>query len=249
MKRRDVLETLKKLPDHCFAKLPSFSVKGDEIDAYLLAFNPLKLGRAATIRKTPVRVVCHNTLQASGYQFSAEWRVCHTKDAVAQLESFLKNMWAQAVSEYETVAEFYSILAGCRLSDDEAKDAIAKVYEQPAMPKGLESLAVSPTEEGAAALAKLASWEREKGAAIEHRSKTFALYGGDGRGSQSEAAKGTTRGVYNAVVEYEQHLKRFRQPQSVVFGAGRDRIIEAYNVCAEIAGLETEPEKREVAAS
>jgi phage/plasmid-like protein (TIGR03299 family) len=209
-------------------KLPSFGVKGDEIEAYLLALNPLKLGKAVTVRKTPVRVVCHNTLEASGRQFTSEWRVIHTQDAAIQLEGFLRNAFEQSRAEYETVKDLFEILASKNVDDATVKAVYARVYPGLEMPN--EGRAADD-----AGLKLLAAWERSNGAQIKHREICYNLYSGDGLGSMSEAAKGTTWGVYNAVVEYEQYLKRYGQQASFLFGAGAQRVEKAYELSLEVA--------------
>ena len=209
-------------------KLPSFGVKGDEINAYLLALNPLQLGKAVTVRKTPVRVVCNNTLEASGKQFTSEWRVIHTQDAAIQLEGFLRNAFEQSKAEYETVKDLFEILANKNVSDDTAKALYASVYPAIAMPN--EGKAADD-----AGLKMLAAWERENGAQLKHRETCYNLYSGDGLGSMSEAAKGTAWGAYNAVVEYDQYLKRYGQQASFLFGSGARRVERAYELSLEVA--------------
>ena len=222
-------------------KLPSFGVKGDEVIPYLLAFNPLKSGKAATVRKTPVRVVCNNTLQASGMNFSQEWKVIHTSDAALQMTAFIREMWGQAVQEYETIKDLYEILASTKLSDDQVRDGFAQVYPDPVIPQKM--LARASTDP--VALAELAAWEREKKYAAGHRDECFRLYSGEGIGSTTEAALGTAWGAYNGIVEYEQYLKKYARPESVVFGAGRDRIVTGFKVMAELAGVAAGSEESE----
>src|SRR5206468_4064854 len=87
------------------------------------------------IRKTPVRVVCHNTLEASGKAFTQEWRVIHTQDAAIQLEGFLRNAYEQSVAEYATVKELFEILANKPVKEEEVEALYAGVYPDIAMPE------------------------------------------------------------------------------------------------------------------
>lgn len=208
-------------------KLPNFEVKGDEIAPYLLAVNPLRAGKTAKVRKTPVRVVCNNTLEASGKNFIAEWSIIHTQDAAIQLEKFLRNAYEQASAEYETVKEAFELLAATKLNDEAASQLFEGVYPAIPAPAGLLS---RDLREDTEALTKLAAWERENSLQISHREKCLALFSGEGVGSRSEAASGSAWGAYNSVVEYEQYLKRYAQSASFLFGAGAQRVERAYDL-------------------
>ena len=212
-------------------RLPAFSVKGDEMGSYLMAYNPLTGHEATTVRITPVRVVCQNTLIMSGSQYVEQHRVVHNQPAAAQIEAFLKEAFAKTVAKVETVKEAYELLASRRLTDDEARESFKVVYADLAKPANVMGRATFDAE----ALDQMAAWERRNGAQVEHRTGCYNLYAGDGRGSMSEAAKGTAWGAYNAVVEYEQHLKRFRKAESVMFGAGADRVANAFESYMELA--------------
>lgn len=206
-------------------KLPGFSVNGDELITYLMAYNPLTGREATTVRITPVRVVCYNTLIMSGSQYVEQHRVVHNQPAAAQIATFLKDAFAKTVAKVETVREAYALLASFRLTDEQAKGSFKAVYPDLAQPVGVMGRATFDKD----ALDQMAAWERRNGAQMEHRTGCYNLYQGDGRGSMSEAAKGTAWGAYNAVVEYEQHLKRFRKAEFVMFGAGANRVAEAFD--------------------
>jgi phage/plasmid-like protein (TIGR03299 family) len=221
------------------AKLPSFDVKGDEIAAYILAENWLTGARSNKVRKTPVRVVCWNTLNLSDSQSLIEYIVHHTRPAIEQLEGHLKELLERSTSEYRALKEVYEILASAKVNDDQAKGLFTSVYPTKELPKALAEKAATDTD----ALDQLAAWERSNGSQLVNRNKCFALYSGDGVGSTTEAAKGTTWGVYNAVAEYEQYLKKYRKAESVAFGAGKDRVVDAFEAACELAGIETEKEE------
>lgn len=213
-------------------KLEPFSVKGDEIVPYLLALNPLSGKRAVTVRKTPVRVVCNNTLQASDGCFLTEWRVTHKQNAILQLETFLSTAYKQAAIEYVQVRELFEKLAARTLSDQEALTLVEGVYPSLLPPK--ESVTYASPEDLKASLALYEVWTRDNGRQEEHRSEALALYYGDGVGSQFQASKGTAWGLYNAVVEYEQYLKARRKADSFLFGAGADRVAKAFELCLHL---------------
>jgi phage/plasmid-like protein (TIGR03299 family) len=215
------------------AALPDFEVKGDEIKAYILAENWLNGVRADKVRKTPVRVVCWNTLNLSDRHSVEELRFVHNKPVEAQLEQYLGDLIARSTEQYQALKEVFELLASTRVSDEQAQALLTNVYPDKPQPAHLLTRAATDRD----ALDQLAAWERSNGAQQEHRRGAFALYAGEGRGSQSPAAAGTLWGTYNAVAEYEQYLKKFRKAESVAFGAGADRVAEAFDLCLVAAGV------------
>lgn len=215
------------------AKLPSFSVKGEEIEAYILAENWLTGNRTTKVRKTPVRVVCMNTLQMSDRASVRELRIRHSRPAIEQLDQNLKDLIQQSEAEYVTLKEAYELLAKCRLDYVAANTILETSYPAMAMPEALLARAANDAQ----ALDRLASIERFNGGQIEHRKNCLSLYEGEGRGALSEAAAGTAWGLYNAVVEYEQYKKDRRDAESIMFGAGKFRVEKAFDAACGFAGV------------
>jgi len=218
------------------AKIGAMDVKGDEIEQYILAENWLNGFRSDKVRLSPQRVVCQNTLQLSDRRSIFELIINHTRPAVAQLEESLKDVIEKTKSEYRALKEVFEILASTKVSDGEAKELFTKVYPNLKQPEGLLARASTDTD----ALDKLAAWERQNGAQVEHRNGAFALFAGDGRGSLSEAAAGTAWGFANSCVEFEQYVKKHRKAESIAFGAGKDRIAHSFDVACEFAGIGAE---------
>lgn len=214
-------------------KLPSFSVKGEEVEAYLLAENWLSGNRTTKIRKTPVRVVCMNTLQMSDRASTRELRIRHSRPAVEQLDKHLQELIQQSAAEYVTLKEAYELLASTRLNRESASTILSSTYPEQELP---EALLVRASSDGEA-LKRLAQIERFNGGQIEHRKNCYSLYDGEGRGALSTAAAGTAWGMYNAVVEYEQYKKDRRDAESIMFGAGKFRVERAFDAACELAGL------------
>ena len=209
------------------AKLPSFGVKGEEIDAYILAENWLTGTRTTKVRKTPVRVVCMNTLQMSDAASSMEIRLRHKGDIMTQLQSALSGIVEQSILEYHTLKETYEILASTPVGDPMAKNIFLQIYPERPIPTHL----VLDAATNRTSLDRLAMWERVEVVQREHREGAFRLWAGEGQGSTSTAAAGTAWGAYNAVAEYEQYCKARRGAASMMFGAGRDRVAAAYDAC------------------
>lgn len=214
-------------------KLPSFSVKGEEVEAYLLAENWLSGNRTTKVRKTPVRVVCMNTLQMSDRASTRELRIRHSRPAVEQLDKHLQELIQQSAAEYVTLKEAYELLASTRLNRESASTILSSTYPEQEMP---EALLVRASSDGEA-LKRLAQIERFNGGQIEHRKNCYSLYDGEGRGALSTAAAGTAWGMYNAVVEYEQYKKDRRDAESIMFGAGKFRVERAFDAACELARL------------
>ena len=207
-------------------KLPTFEVKGDEVESYLLAYNPLVVGAAATGRVTAVRVVCQNTLDASGKNFQKQFRVLHHKDAQTQLLSQLTAYWQSTAETAQTLKEAYEILASTNVSNEQVKELTATIYptsEIPNLPAVDENLAA------------LAAWEKSNKSQLVSRESVYNLYQGQGIGSMTPAAQGTAWGAYNAFVEHEDYVKKYRKAESVVFGAGYDRKVQAFNETLALA--------------
>ncbi len=214
-------------------KLPSFTVKGEEVEAYLLAENWLTGNRTSKIRKTPVRVVCMNTLQMSDRASTHELRIRHSRPAVEQLDKNFQALIQQSAAEYSTLKEAYEILASTRMSADSTVEVLEKSYPALPMPEALLARASSDNE----ALNRLAQIERYNGGQIKHQQACVRLYEGEGRGATSPAAAGTAWGLYNSVVEYEQYAKDRRDAESIMFGAGKFRVERAFDAVCEYAGV------------
>jgi predicted O-linked N-acetylglucosamine transferase (SPINDLY family) len=216
------------------AKVGAMDVKGDEIENYILAENWLNGFRSDKVRLTPQRVVCQNTLQLSDLRSILELCIIHSKPAVTQLEENLAGIIEQSVSQYRALKEVFEILASTKVNDTDAKGLLTKVYPALPQPEGLLARAATDAD----ALDKLAAWERTNGAQVEHQKNAFALFAGDGRGSQSEAASGTAWGFYNSIAEFEQYAKKYRKAESIAFGSGKDRVASAFEVACNFAGVE-----------
>jgi phage/plasmid-like protein (TIGR03299 family) len=208
-------------------KLPTFDVKGDEVDSYLLAYNPLTGKDACTGRVTNVRVVCQNTLNASAANFTEQFRVIHVSDAATQIEKWLEKVWQTRLAQQQALQEAYNLLANYYPLSGLVKDVLNATYEGIAKPD------VDPyTTEG---LETLAQWEKSCKRVVEHRNNVLDLFEGKAVGSDLKSAQGTSWGLWNAVVEYEDHLKLRRKSSSALFGAGADRKTVAFDSLLALA--------------
>lgn len=215
------------------AKLPSFTVKGEEINAYVLAENWLTGMRSSKVRKTPVRVVCMNTLQMSDAKSVQEIRIHHAKPTMEQLEKALEGIIEQSIGEYRAIKELFEILSSSKVTDEEAGKVFEAAYPKKELPKHLLSRAASDDS----VLDALAKAEQVNGRQVKHQNECLRLFGGEGVGCMSDAAKGTLWGAYNAVAEYEQYCKAKRNAESTAFGMGRSRVVSAFEQACVMAGV------------
>ncbi len=194
-------------------KLPSFAVKGDEVDNYMLGISPMTGKEAIQIRVTPVRVVCQNTLVAAQWNSSETYRVMHTRDAMAQLADWLEQVWDLAEAKAATLKEAFEAMASRRIDQPTFNDLLSTTYPEPRNPdvRDLDRETAS---------ARLGKWERACEANREAQQGVQRLYDGDGRGFDTPATQGTAWGFWNAVVEYEDHGRKRPSAEWALFGRG-----------------------------
>ncbi len=194
-------------------KLPSFAVKRDEVDNYMLGISPMTGKEAIQIRVTPVRVVCQNTLVAAQWNSSETYRVMHTRDARAQLEDWLEQVWDLAEAKAATLKEAFEAMASKRIDQPAFSDLLSTTYPEPRKPdaRGLERETAS---------ARLGKWKRACQANREAQTGVKRLYDGEGRGFDAPATQGTAWGFWNAVVEYEDHGRKKPSAVWALFGHG-----------------------------
>lgn len=213
-------------------KLPQFSVKGDEMQDYLLVSNPMDGGESAEILRTPVRVVCANTLRLGKQRGTETYRIVHDENARKRMFDWLYGLYQKAVAQAALIKEACEVLATYKVKDADAVEVLERVYPEP------RKLRVTAPSE------VMKKRERHRLYASEHmttnREQALKLFKGDGRGAQTKAACGTAWGLYNAVVEYEDY-RWARSPQqaleSSVFGARAKVKDAAFDICADMAGV------------
>jgi len=213
-------------------KLPTFQIKGDEIEDYLLVVNPMDGGESARIVRTPVRVVCQNTLMMGESLGAIHYRIKHDEKAQTQLYDWLRDMYQKAKAKAKLVQEACEVLATYRVSVTESAEILQTVYPDPRPGRNTAPREIMiKREEHRAYVAQHQAVAREQ---------VLELVGGKGRGSDTEAAKGTAWGLYNGVVEYEDY-RWARNPkqalESSLFGPRADAKDRAFEECAKVAGV------------
>lgn len=212
-------------------KLPSFSVRGDEIDDYLLVHNPMDGGHAAQVLQTQVRVVCNNTLRMALQQAGATaYTVVHDSTARERLGKWLAEMYQSAAARAAAIQEVYEILAGHRVTREETEHVLAAAYPIPKPPRENAPSDVLKL--------RLADWERHRDRALDRRIAARGLFEGGGTGIDTRAARGSAWGLYNAVCEtedYRRWVKLDAKSYDAVFGGRAETKMRAFDACLSIS--------------
>lgn len=213
-------------------ELPKFDVKGDEIQDYLLVVNPMDGGEAAQIIRTPVRVVCANTLRMGQQLGVTQYRLIHDENVQKNLEDWLHGLYQKSVAQARLIQEACTVLAEYRLETSETTHILTGVYSEPKPPTNSAPREVMIKRQEHRDY--VSQWRATA------REQVLALFDGKGRGMDTVAASGTAWGLFNAVVEYEDY-RWAKNPQqaleSAVFGARADVKDAAFEMCAAVAGV------------
>ena len=178
-------------------KLPNWSVAGDEIEDYLLVVNPMDGLEAAQIVRSPVRVVCANTLRLSRSLGAVQYKVRHNENAHTQLLEWLRQVYAGAVEKSAMIREACEILTTVKVSTNEVPLILRDIYPDPKVPRN--------TAPGEVMKKRLEHREYLAEYAAVAREQVALLFGGKGRGMDTPAAAGTAWGLYQGVIEYEDY--------------------------------------------
>lgn len=179
-------------------KLPGNLVVGpdDTVDQYLALMNSHDGSMALTIRFTPVRIVCNNTLNLA-FDIDETGRQRRTADAIyirhsesadVRIEE-VKRVLGIAAKSFTEAGESYRAMSAMQISNVLLKD-----YLETVVPMVLPS--TTPKAEDLEAAATRQS---------EIHQAVIRCFEG-GRGSDLATSKGTVWGAYNAVTEYVDHV-------------------------------------------
>lgn len=195
-------------------------IDGDDVRGYLLATTGHDGSWSYSIRCTPIRVVCQNTLDAASMTGAEFVRLFHTKGNAGKVNDAAKIVSAIAQSFKET-GETFSSFAGRRLSEAEVIRYIETLFPH-----------VDDTKPSDV---------------INARRKTVAELMWTGVGS--ELARSSTAGAvnvwsaYNAITEYFDHVRPAeakstagldRANLSAIFGSGADAKLRAFKLSRQL---------------
>lgn len=194
-------------------KLPTFDVKGDEMENYLLATNPMTGLTSATIMETPVRAVCQNTIIAADRMATQKKRIVHDHTAKVRMGEWLQETYEWAETVAKVLKDLFVVMASTRVRDAEARALFEASYPLPNVPVTNAPKAVMEIREK--------EWQANVTLMERRRDGAKSLFEGMGTGMDTKAAKGTLWGAYNAVVETEDYRRGHSQNQiaeSAMFG-------------------------------
>lgn len=193
----------------------STALKGnDQVKGYLLLATSCDGSLATTATPTTIRVVCNNTLAIAVNGAQQAIKVPHSTRFDAQS---VKQQLGIAVSQWDGFMYRMRMLAERKVKSHEAMHYFLRVMCD-AQPSGIEP----------AGLANERALKRVQ-----------ALYDGQGKGAELDAAKGTAWGLLNAVTEYVDHERRARSNEyrmdSAWFGQGAALKQRALDVALQLA--------------
>jgi phage/plasmid-like protein (TIGR03299 family) len=189
------------------------TLKGnDRIKAYLLLATSCDGSLATTAMFTSVRTVCSNTLQIALSDANGQIRVPHSTSFDPAV---VKKQLGLGLSAWDSFVHDIKVMSERKLNKFEAMNYLVKVLGDPDVP--------------------LADQPNQKALQSVH-----ALFQGQGKGSELQAANGTVWGLLNACTEYVDQHRRARsndyRMDSAWFGQGaaiKDRAFqEALRIAA-----------------
>ena len=211
-----------------------FELAGDDlIKGYLLINQPHIVGKSMTIKLTPIRVVCNNTLtmalQDSG---TASFRMPHVRefgtDVIQAAEEAL-GLSAQAMTEFRTNS---TLLSKTKAKHSDVLDYVAEIY-QPHM------IAEYRNEQ---LLRESGKAIGEQAPLIERLNKFPSLVVDaleQSPGANLKSARGTWWGALNAVTYVEDHLRESQTEGNALhrawFGAAANRKSKALSLALQRA--------------
>jgi phage/plasmid-like protein (TIGR03299 family) len=212
------------------AKLPAFDVRGDECENYLLLTAPYSGTAGHEIMMTPRRVVCNNTLILGRREASEAYMVPHHEGSTQVLGDWLEAVATTAEARAEAMREVFELLAATTLAKKQIAPVLTEVYPDLKVP--------SSAATAEATKARMERFERQREWAPKRRQAVVALYEGGGLGSDTQAAKGTAWGLYNAVCEMEDRRPGLRENDAAsdaVFGSRAQNKAVAFDALVQLA--------------
>lgn len=206
-------------------KLPTFDIRGDEVENYLLAYSPMSGMEAINVRVSPVRVVCRNTLEAAKSVSTETYRIVHDSKARERLAAWLDGIADRAEAKAETMKIAFDAMAGVALKSEQVTTVLEGVYPDP-----------KPPREDAPELVmaqRMQYFDDNRKAAERAREIVMDIFEGKGLGMDIPAANRTAWGLYNAIIEKEDYAGRterrlLSRSEDVLFGTRRQVKEKAY---------------------
>ena len=183
----------------------------DKVKAYLLLATSCDGTLCTTAQFTSVRVVCNNTLQMAVGDSSGSVKVPHSTEFDPQQ---VKQALGLGLSSWEAFVEDMRQLADRKINKFEAMNYLINVLGDRSVPLN----------------------EQPNTKAIQN---VYALYSGEGKGSDMASASSTAWGLLNGVTEYVDQHRRARSTDhrldSAWFGPGAAMKEKAFHEAMKLA--------------
>ena len=205
----------------------------DEIKGYLLINQPHIVGKSMTIKLTPIRVVCNNTLTfALSHGGTASFRMPHVRafnEDVMEAAQEALGLSAQTMADFKNKAQF---LAQKKAKHSNVLEFISEVYQPSLLEEFRQEM--KQKEEG-----KLVGdivpikdrFNKYPALVVEALERQ--------PGAELKSSKGTWWGALNAVTYVEDHLRESNDEgnnlHSAWFGAGANRKARALDLAVKYA--------------
>lgn len=221
-----------------------FEIAGTPVRNYWTMANGHDGNRALTIMNTPVKTVCSNTLIMALKAANLTVKISHGKTAADDFRFWL-NLAPQMKRAQEESRKIIGHLAEFYVTEDEASRIIQAAYPAPkalgkAQLKDLVHLDLSTSQaeqvdRAVSAVDRATLRQLQKG---ELAREVFRNYGNV---TEEKALAGTAWGVYEAVVDVEDHRAESRKTenpfQSAMFGARARSKRDAFSEALKVAGI------------
>lgn len=212
-------------------KLPSFGVKGDELEPYLMGASTTDGVTSVQCRITPVRVVCQNTLSMALAKTTEQAiAITHASDPSPRVRAFLRECWEASTTRVAVIQEACELLASRAVTGQTLEEITATIYPTTPLPDAATTSELLTDSE---ALTFLAEWERQNKYQLAHRESVATLF--ESSPTRTAATTGNLWGLYQAVTEYEDHYKSRSTSLSRFVGEARKRKEKAFDLCLTLA--------------
>ena len=210
-------------------KMPTFDIKGDEVNNHLVFVPRFSVGEASTIQYTSVQAVCANTVQYGWDAAISKMRLIHDSTIKQRTIDWLQYQVSQSVASVKAIEENARLLAATDATQDKLVATLLAAYPPVSEPVKDCPPDVWETRFKRYELMK----ERHNALRIEANN----LFEGAGVGSELVSRHGTMWGVISAVSELENYRtggSKESRGQSVLVGSRGDTIARATSKALEL---------------
>lgn len=206
-------------------KLPSWSVRGDDLDNYLITLCPYDGVSAILVFISHVRPVCQNTVRLARQQSTEVYRIIHGTNVEQYLETWMAGLYQRALSRSEHIQLALETLANLQIQNIQVPRIIDEIYPIPPEPMKNAPPEIMEKRE--------AEWEWVRKSVLRSRDAVQALFSGLGTGLDTPATKGTAYGLFQAVAEWENYRPTSNEESrgaNILFGDRGRQIERAYSI-------------------